>query len=180
MQCTTTVGGSVTNGGSEAWVELAKATNTLGDFRLSTPANAMTWASPQYYYDSTPTGPLNLLPEYDGRYAVTSYGTFGRPGVQEVMAPVRSPALDSTITDGYYGGRAYYGEGSAAFAMAQSLETSNGMEISGLNAEEQSDISLTARWSHSQGSSPATNMVFFVYYDALLVLYENNVVQLIE
>jgi hypothetical protein len=169
----------VTNGGAEAWVELAKATNTLGDFRLSTPTTAATWATPQYNWPA-PTGTIRVLPEYDGRFAIATYDGSGRPTVYEVLAPVRSGAENTALNENYYGGRAFFGEGSAAFAMAQSLETSNGMEIAGLNAEEQSDISLTARWSHSQGSNPATNMVFFVYYDALLVLYENNVVQLIE
>jgi ornithine carbamoyltransferase len=42
--------------------------------------------------------------------------------------------------------------GSQCFAMAIDLETSNGLEISGLNAEEQSDISLLARFSAAQGS----------------------------
>lgn len=173
----------MSNGAAEAWVELAKATNTLGDFRLSTPATAATWASPQYRWPNPATGSEvweQILPEYDGRFAVNTYNDDGMPNVMEVLAAVRSVAENTTINDFFYGGRAVFGEGSACFAMAQSLETSNGMEISGLNAEEQSDISLTARWSHSQGSSPTTNMVFFVYYDALLVLYENNVVQLIE
>lgn len=158
---------------------MAKATNTLGDFRLSTPTTTSTWATPQYKWEG-PASTSYVLPEYDGRFAITTNTAEGMPVVVEVLAPVRCAAEDTLIDAPYYGGRAFFGEGSGAFAMAQSLETSNGMEIAGLNAEEQSDISLTARWSHPQGVDPTTNMVFFVYYDALLVLYENNVVQLIE
>ena len=67
---------------------------------------------------------------------------------------------------------------SNCFCFATSLETSNGKEISGLNAEEQSDISLIINWSTS-GIIPM-QMEVFTYYDALMVLRENNVVELIQ
>lgn len=83
--------------------------------------------------------------------------------------------------------------GSACFAMATDLETSNGVEISGLNAEEQSDISLIANWSAAQVTgatqSPGGNTVtggipstleVYSYYDAMIVLRENNVLELIQ
>jgi hypothetical protein len=180
VQCSTSVGGGYTNGGAEAWVELAKATNTLGDFRLSIPTNASNWAVGKYVYDDPTSASIIYLPEYDGRYAITSFNKQGAATAVEVEAPVFSSAVGTTIANNFYGGRALSGAASCAFAMAQSLETSNGMEISGLNAEEQSDITLTSRWTKAQGDSPLTNMVFFVYYDAMLVLYENNVLQLIE
>jgi hypothetical protein len=62
--------------------------------------------------------------------------------------------------------------------MAVSLETSNGLEISGLNAEEQSDISLQAMYS---AAPPAGYLMeVYTYYDAMLVLRENNVLELIQ
>jgi hypothetical protein len=64
--------------------------------------------------------------------------------------------------------------GSNCFAMAIDLETSNGMEISGLNAEEQSDISLIARYSAAQ--SPGFVFDVFTYIDSMIVLRENNVI----
>lgn len=51
------------------------------------------------------------------------------------------------------------------------------MEISGLNAEEQSDISLLANWYAAQD----TNIIeVFTYYDAMIVLRENNILELIQ
>lgn len=81
--------------------------------------------------------------------------------------------------------------------MATDLETSNGLEISGLNAEEQSDISLLIRYSAQQGvgaadagktfaTTPANiaanGMIFdvFTYIDSMIVLRENNVLELIQ
>ena len=63
--------------------------------------------------------------------------------------------------------------GSGCFAMAIDLETSNGLEISGLNAEEQSDISLIARFSDMQSAGFLFNV--FTYIDSMIVLRENNV-----
>jgi hypothetical protein len=68
--------------------------------------------------------------------------------------------------------------GSQCFAMAIDLETSNGLEISGLNAEEQSDISLLARYSANQSSEMIYDV--FTYIDAMVVLKENNVLELIQ
>lgn len=69
--------------------------------------------------------------------------------------------------------------GSACFAMAINLETSNGVEISGLNAEEQSDISLLAQWSGNQAKG-VPNIEVYSYYDAMIILRENNVLELIQ
>jgi hypothetical protein len=67
--------------------------------------------------------------------------------------------------------------------MACSLETSNGVEISGLNAEEQSDISIIAYWSLPQVTGSAaipSALEVYTYYDAMIVLRENNVLELIQ
>ena len=73
--------------------------------------------------------------------------------------------------------------GSNCFGMAIDLETSNGMEISGLNAEEQSDIALLAQWASSQQTGlddTASSIEVYSYYDAMIVLRENNVLELIQ
>ena len=64
--------------------------------------------------------------------------------------------------------------GSGCFAMAIDLETSQGTEISGLNAEEQSDISMIARYSAAQ----QIGFIFdvYTYVDTMIVLKENNVI----
>jgi hypothetical protein len=64
------------------------------------------------------------------------------------------------------------------FGMAIDLETSNGLEISGLNAEEQSDISLIARFSKAQSEGFIYDV--FSYIDSMIVLRENNVLELIQ
>lgn len=63
--------------------------------------------------------------------------------------------------------------GSGCFAMAIDLETSQGTEISGLNAEEQSDISLLARYSAKQQNGFIFDV--YTYIDSMIVLKENNV-----
>jgi hypothetical protein len=75
--------------------------------------------------------------------------------------------------------------------MATNLETSNGVEISGLNAEEQSDIALIAQWAGAQVLGNAlkngtqvqggpSNLEVYSYYDAMIILRENNVLELIQ
>lgn len=67
--------------------------------------------------------------------------------------------------------------------MATDLETSNGVEISGLNAEEQSDISLIANWKSPQvtGNLGAPSAIeVYSYFDAMIILRENNVIELIQ
>ena len=52
------------------------------------------------------------------------------------------------------------------------------MEISGLNAEEQSDISLMATYSAPQAAGYV--MEVYAFFDAMLILRENNVLDLIQ
>lgn len=53
-----------------------------------------------------------------------------------------------------------------------------GVEISGLNAEEQSDIALQIYWKSSQAQANVIEV--YSYYDAMWVLKENNVLELIQ
>lgn len=115
VQCSTNTGSGMTNGGAEAYTELAKALNILGDYRLSTACNVTRWASPIGVNTITNVARLQNLD-----YGYSQLGT--------VFASAR-PVVLRTIAGGDLG--------SACFAAAISLETSNGIEISGLNAEEQ-------------------------------------------
>ena len=126
VQCSTDVGGQTSNGGAEAWVELSKALNILGD-------------------------------------DLAQYGAGGLPSMSEVMKSGVNGRANSFA--GFMG--------SSCFAMAIDLETSQGTEISGLNAEEQSDISLIARYSAAQASGFIFDV--FTYIDSMIVLRENNV-----
>lgn len=159
VQCGTTS----SNGACEAFVELQKALNTVGDYRLSAPVSALRWGVPSI----SPGGARPSYQETDYAYNVFSLG----------------PGQGSAAMTGQYaaptGGKAFSGNlGSQCFAMAVSLESSNGVEISGLNAEEQSDISLIVNFTGTQASGFVYET--YVYYDAMIVLRENNVLELIQ
>jgi len=163
------IGGSVSNGGAEAYVELQKALNTVGDYRLQTNTNAKNWAIQPL------SCPLNvaagasttLLPEFDYSLQPIKRAANGRYEVKAIEHT--GNGMCGTLP-------------SSCFAMATSLETSNGMEISGLNAEEQSDISVMAYWKDTQTTGTAdapTNIEVYTYIDTMIVLRENNVIELI-
>jgi hypothetical protein len=165
------VGGSISNGGAESWIELSKALNTLGDARLATPCNVLKWAIPPMSISwNADALTFTTLPEFDYRYQVVRWKN-GSPIVYGV---------EGFITDGLTpGGNAFCGnQGSSCFAMAIDLETSNGGEISGLNAEEQSDITFMARCNTAQGSQFVYDI--YTYIDSMIVLRENNVLELIQ
>ena len=169
VQCSTEVGGLIPNGGAEAYVELAKAINTLGDARLSSPINALNFATNPGSEDTTINSTHLILPEYDYDYSIVGWKYSGSP----IVGKSRYPGEDGNIGQFYSGSHS-----SGCFAMAIDLETSNGLEISGLNAEEQSDISLIARYSHTQ--QPGFVFDVFTYIDSMIVLRENNVLELIQ
>lgn len=148
------------NGGCEAFVELQKALNVVGDYRLSSSVTSARWATPF-------TAIAPLISDY--QYDIASY---------DVNGAVTATAVQSTA------GVLSYTIGSACYCAAIDLETSNGVEISGLNAEEQSDISFIATWTINNGAGAtqvAGNILtVFTYYDAMLILRENNVLELIQ
>ena len=115
VQCSTNTGSGYSNGGAEAYVELAKALNILGDYRLSTACNVTRWG----VSSGVPTAgaAVTQLQNTDYGTSIKGFDIHGKPIITKTQA----------------GGDL----GSACFAAAISLETSNGIEISGLNAEEQ-------------------------------------------
>jgi len=159
VQTSTNIGSAISNGACEAYVELSKALNIVGDYRLSTGCNTQKWGM---------QNANGSLQEYDYSQVFTGFATNGVPVVQTLESATN--AFCGTL-------------GSQCFAMATDLETSNGVEISGLNAEEQSDIALIANWTTSQqtGSTVAPSVLeVYSYYDAMIVLRENNVLELIQ
>lgn len=121
VQCSTYVGSSKTNGGAEAFIELQKALNVIGDYRLSTPVNATRWG-----LQSGGGGNMHDLDFVQSLSRIDPTGGF--PQSVNFTDTVNSFAGDT---------------GSQCFTMAVSLETSSGLEISGLNAEEQVNFLLT-------------------------------------
>lgn len=109
---------------------------------------------------------FSTLPEFD--YSHTLVG-WQNGSVFANNTSGRSQALASSFSGNM---------GSCCFVMAIDLETSNGGEISGLNAEEQSDISLIARWSSAQNTAFVFDV--YTYIDSMIVLKENNVIELIQ
>ena len=160
VQCSANVGSAFSNGGAEAYVELSKALNIVGDYRLSSSCNTIKWAL---------QNSAGFLQEYD--YSL------------RLLFP--NPSNGVTVTSSCeLPANSFCGDmGSQCFSMAIDLETSNGIEISGLNAEEQSDIALIANWALPQVtglSNTPSSLEVYSYYDAMIVLRENNVLELIQ
>jgi hypothetical protein len=130
----------------------------LGQTTLTTSSNASKWAlnAAAGTFETTSAG--NLLQEFDYEQALVGFKATGTPVYR----------AKSSSTSAISGDLA-----SSCFAYATDLETSNGLEISGLNAEEQSDISLLIRYSAAQSSGFAYEV--FTYIDSMIVLRENNV-----
>ena len=131
-------GSSIPNGAAEAMIELQKALNQLGDYRLSSGVSTKTWGI-GLCYNGEATGTA-VRGCYDYPYSEHDFTT-SLIGVQNgiaLMSGVTSYNNSTATTTAPAGGNAFAGNtGSANFAMAIDLETSNGVEISGLNAEEQ-------------------------------------------
>lgn len=160
VQCSSQIGSAINNGGAEAWLELCKALKIVGDYRLSTPCNMTRWA-----VQASTTG---VLSEFD--FDATILYQTSTTGCPVYMASTAGfPATTINGTSGT--------TGSSCFAMAINLETSNGVDISGLNAQEQSDISFMATWKQNQITS---NLECYSYVDSMLVLRENNMIELIK
>lgn len=168
VQTSTSVGSSITNGGAEAYIELQKALNIVGDYRLSSNVNTLRWAIPPATAAVSRTGATSSSNnDLDYTTTIASYGAYGNPTYKLVSDNT------NTVNIPFAGN-----QGSGVFAMSTSLETSNGIEISGLNAEEQSDIALIANWGSAQNSTAVFEV--YSYYDAMIILRENNVVELIQ
>lgn len=154
---------SVSNGGVESYVELAKALNILGNTQLSTNCSATRWALPPAASDFQAATAASELSEYDYDLTLVGFKASGAPVIKGISSGTSSVSGDLA---------------SSCFGMATDLETSNGLEISGLNAEEQSDISLLVRYSGTQTTGMAYDV--FTYIDSMIVLRENNVLELIQ
>jgi hypothetical protein len=163
VQNSLSVGTNVPNGGCESYAELAKALNILGNNTITTSTNAAKWALNAAAGDFLTSSAGNLLPEFDYEQALIGFKATGTPVYKAISSATSAASGDLA---------------SSCFAYATDLETSNGLEISGLNAEEQSDISLLIRYSASQSSGFGYEV--FTYIDSMIVLRENNVLELIQ
>jgi hypothetical protein len=151
---------NMNSGACEAFIELQKSLNTVGDYRLSTALNSTRWSMP--YTPFAAPLPATASSANQADYQAEILSVLGDP----IGIPIAHPNCGAI--------------GSSCFIISTSLETSSGMEISGLNAEEQSDISLMLNWSGSQATAGTFNIEVYTYYDGMLILRENNVLELIQ
>jgi len=158
VQCSANQGSQISNGGCEAYVELTKFLNIVGDYRLSTNTSVKNWAVPSIITSTPP-----VYAEYDYTGEQTGYNQWAIP--VGLTIETATCAFSGTIP-------------SSCFAACTNFETSNGMEISGLNAEEQSDISVNIKWSGPQ--NVGMNVEVFTYVDRMWVLRPNNYMDLIR
>jgi len=160
VQVTSSAGPNL--GGCEAFLELQKALHTVGDSALSTNTSFATWARP-FLAGGGNASAASSVNESDGALTLDMMTSGGAINIRDVVAGVTARGVPC------------HAFGSDNFCFATCLETTSGMEISGLNAEEQSDISLNIKWN---GSGPGGNNFMietYVFYDAMVVLRENNV-----
>ena len=170
VQCSTSNGGVQTPQPSEAYQELAKAIHTMGDYRLSTMVNPLTFGIPGTNVSLWTGGPSENSQCLDNTLNVSGFDKYGSPYVKSAYVGTVTATLQQ-----FYAGNLP----SANFVMATSFESSNGLEVSGMNGMEQNDISLMVSYG---GAQDPTNFVIEVYahYDAMLILKANNVASLIE
>lgn len=159
VECTVN-GGSRSNGGSEAYIELAKALRSYGDKRLSSSVNTTRWA--------VQPGTAGILHDQDYKTSIQSVDANGVPTVRTLESDTNA-----------FGGNL----GSQMFIMAANFDSSTRGELAGLNGEEQNSISFIANWKESQvggtGSSTAS-IVAYTYYDSIFILGANNTAKLVE
>ena len=166
-------GNALDIGSCEAFIELQKALNTVGDSRLSTNVSSINWAPRFNNPSNRSTAAGNSTTPNESDYVMY---TTNPNSTNDIVTYAPESALANPTAQGVPA----LGFPSACFCMATNLETSSGMEISGLNAEEQSDISLNIKWAGTE--SPAAGQFTietYVFYDAMIVLRENNVYYLL-
>ncbi len=152
---------NIKSSASEPFTELQKALRILGDKRLATGTNHLTW---------------NVSPE-----TVTQTGfptVYGADDHQVHSILKLSSGIDDIAAAGYLSGVNALPKGSSNFCFAINLETTNGREISGMNGEEQSDISLMVKWQNAPTTPTDWEFVIYTLVDRVMVLRENNLVEL--
>lgn len=156
---TSSNGSAITNGGSEAYLELQKALRTYNDKRLSSSCNSQRWAI---------QNAAGVLHDTDYKTSIISTSAVGIPSLKVVESSLN--AFCGTV-------------GTQMFVMAANFDSSTRGELAGLNGEEQNAISLMAYWKSPQvmGSenTPAA-VIAYTYFDSVFILGANNTAKLVE
>jgi hypothetical protein len=164
--------------GVEALFELQKALDIVGAYQTGTLFNAQNWCNSfQQHF-----GRNALLNASLRNYSAMNRDTIGpyKIGTQSEGATTANGLASGCLLD-LADHLDCAQAGGPFFIMAADFETSNGLEISGINAEEQSDILLQIKNdAPSQVSNYNVQLNVFVCYDALMIIKPNNVVDLIS
>lgn len=164
----------MTAGGAEALFELQKCLDIVGAFQTGAGFVGNTWCN-QY-----------------AQIAVTTNATATANAIQSIAQGNRdisvpysdsgliNAASDDTIViqETFKARRNPLLQGNSFFVMGADFETSNGLELAGINAEEQSDVMLFIKNAGTANSNMLLNV--FIAYDALLIIRENNQVDWIS
>lgn len=152
-------GSAITNGGSEAHIELAKALRSYNDKRLSSSVNTERWAI---------QNAAGVLHDQDYKTSIISTSAVGVPTLKIVESSLN--AFCGTL-------------GSQMFIMAANFDSSTRGELNGLNGEEQNSISFVANWKSPQvmgtENTPAS-VIAYTYFDSVFILGANNTAKLVE
>lgn len=154
-------------GSVEPYQEFMKVLKNYSD--QSPGLNNWRWNFPAarhvYVYGTTPVGWATICGANDKKVAFAPAANSPTSGLMD--ATWSNIALNAELTTG---------QGSSIFCFAIDLESSNGAEISGLNAEEQSDITLNIKWN---GSIPSglLELVAYCNIDQALLIKDNNRVE---
>jgi hypothetical protein len=183
--------------GGEAFVELQKALNMLGNYEAGCQIHPLLYGSVnggETYSDQRLDGTDEsfFLDQQDVTFQPQD-GFISSGGAVQVPTPQSAAdlwqwrgSIDHPNGKHYpwinilAGNRplALAGGACSAFCIGSSFETTNGLEISGLNGEEQNEILM--KLTHGRTITPGINTLFvFVYYDSMIVIRPNNVVDLI-
>jgi hypothetical protein len=163
----------VTRGAAiESFVELQKALNLLGNYEAGCQIHPELYGSfgsgsgvDDYYHGPTPsTTNWALAKPY------TYLGGIDHPYGKHI--PWKQ---FGNTADDFKGGAA------SMFCIGTSFEATPGREISGINGEEQNELLLRLTRSAVGNSLTENNTLYvFTYYDAMMVIRPNNVVDLIQ
>jgi len=177
--------------GREALFELQKALDTVGSYQSGSHFNSLNWCNPvqQCIRRIDGAGGNAITPNLSSHNrdvsdiekiaAQSKYSYAVAPIATGPAALTLNMVNDTYAKDTLDKGRSYQQSGSTC-VFAVDLETSNGMEIAGINAEEQSDILLSMKFDPLTNAQAQVQLQVFTSFDMLLIFRPNNQVEKIS
>ena len=179
---------SCINGATEAYVELLKALKMAGVSNQTPNIYLSEWTD-----NFAQTGPIttgNTERELEG---LVSAIDVVYPGNSVIMTPRGQHPNSASVQEGNSvsttdeftqnsdttGANAAVWTPAHKFIVGTEFESTNGFEISGINAQEQSDIYLQTTFAQINGIT-TSKIVIFINYDGLIIIRDGNVVDKID